>query len=79
MCSDHFDGDRDYRRVGSVLRDAGQTMKDVRLKPEAVPSLRLPLTGKPPFSPAEDPASKRQRTLVSALLRYSERQTVKNL
>ncbi|KAM7288270.1 uncharacterized protein ISCGN_028523 [Ixodes scapularis] len=48
---------------GSVLQDAGQTMKDVRLKPEAVPSLRSPLTGKPPFSPAEDPASKRQRTL----------------
>ncbi|XP_042145224.1 uncharacterized protein LOC120846200, partial [Ixodes scapularis] len=63
VCSDHFDGDHDYRHVGSVLRDAVQTMKDVRLKPEAVPSLRLPLTGKPPFSPAEDPASKRQRTL----------------
>ncbi|XP_040079491.1 uncharacterized protein LOC115308964, partial [Ixodes scapularis] len=63
VCSDHYDGDRDYRRVGSVLRDAGQTMKDVRLKPETVPSLRLPLTGKPPFSSAEDPASKRQRTL----------------
>ncbi|KAM7288268.1 uncharacterized protein ISCGN_028521 [Ixodes scapularis] len=63
VCSDRFDGDRDYCRVGSVLCDAGQTMKDVRLKPEAVPSLRSPLNGKPPFSPAEDPASKRQRTL----------------
>ncbi|KAG0416652.1 hypothetical protein HPB47_006236 [Ixodes persulcatus] len=42
VCSEHFDGDRDYRRLPSVLRDAGQAMKKVHLKPDTVPSLRLP-------------------------------------
>uniref|UniRef100_A0A6B0V610 THAP-type domain-containing protein n=1 Tax=Ixodes ricinus TaxID=34613 RepID=A0A6B0V610_IXORI len=64
VCSEHFDSDRDYRRLPSVLRDAGQTMKNVYLKPGAVPSLRLPPTAKR-LSPAKDPAvptSKRRRT-----------------
>ncbi|KAM7306434.1 hypothetical protein ISCGN_010138 [Ixodes scapularis] len=64
VCSEHFDSDRDYRRLPSVLRDAGQTMKNVYLKPDAIPSLRLPPTAKR-LSPAKDPAvptSKRRRT-----------------
>ncbi|KAG0428222.1 hypothetical protein HPB47_024790 [Ixodes persulcatus] len=64
VCSEHFDSDRDYRRLPSVLRDAGQTMKNVYLKPGAVPSLRLPPTAKR-LSPAKDPAvptSKCRRT-----------------
>uniref|UniRef100_V5I0V9 THAP-type domain-containing protein n=1 Tax=Ixodes ricinus TaxID=34613 RepID=V5I0V9_IXORI len=64
VCSEHFDSDRDYRRLPSVLRDAGQTMKNVYLKPGAVPSLRLPPTAKR-LSPAKDtavPTSKRRRT-----------------
>ncbi|CAN7985592.1 unnamed protein product [Ixodes hexagonus] len=59
VCSDHFDGDRDYRRLPGVLRDAGQIMKQVHLKPDAVPSLRLPPTAKR-LSPV--PKSKRRRT-----------------
>ncbi|XP_040076383.3 uncharacterized protein LOC8034621 [Ixodes scapularis] len=64
VCSEHFHSDRDYRRLPSVLRDAGQTMKNVYLKPDAIPSLRLPPTAKR-LSPAKDPAvptSKRRRT-----------------
>ncbi|XP_042150794.1 uncharacterized protein LOC121838545 [Ixodes scapularis] len=61
FCSEHFDGNQDYLRISSVLRDTGQTMRHVRLKPGAVPSLRLP-----PFAmttPAKEPASKRPRIL----------------
>uniref|UniRef100_A0A6B0V5Y3 THAP-type domain-containing protein n=1 Tax=Ixodes ricinus TaxID=34613 RepID=A0A6B0V5Y3_IXORI len=54
VCSDHFDGDRDYRRLLGVLRDAGQSRKKVHLKPDAVPWLRLPPTAKR-LSPAKDP------------------------
>ncbi|CAN8015869.1 unnamed protein product [Ixodes persulcatus] len=64
VCSDHFDGDRDYRRLLGVLRDAGQSRKKVHLKPDAVPWLRLPPTAKR-LSPAKDPTvptSKSRRT-----------------
>ncbi|CAN8002779.1 unnamed protein product, partial [Ixodes pacificus] len=63
VCSEHFDGDRDYRRIGSVLRDAGQTVKRALLKSDAVPSLRLPPTVKHNISSMEDPASKRRKIL----------------
>lgn len=65
VCSEHFDGERDFLRIASVLRDAGQTMKRVHLKPGVVPSLRLP-----PFSkttPEKEPPSKRPRIPVSCL------------
>ncbi|CAN7986695.1 unnamed protein product [Ixodes pacificus] len=64
VCSDHFDGNRDYRRLLGVLRDAGQSRKKVHLKPDAVPWLRLPPTAKR-LSPAKDPTvptSKSRRT-----------------
>ncbi|KAG0435392.1 hypothetical protein HPB47_018516 [Ixodes persulcatus] len=63
VCSEHFDGDRDYRRIGSVLRDAGQTVKRALLKSDAVPSLRLPPTVKHNISSMEDPATKRRKIL----------------
>ncbi|XP_040073934.2 uncharacterized protein LOC115329270, partial [Ixodes scapularis] len=61
VCSEHFNGDNDYVRIASVLRDAGQTLKRVSLKSTSVPSLRLP-----PFArstQAKEPPSKRRRTL----------------
>ncbi|XP_042144668.1 LOW QUALITY PROTEIN: translation initiation factor IF-2-like [Ixodes scapularis] len=61
VCSEHFDGDREYRRIGSVLRDAGQTVKRALLKSDAVPSLRLPPTVKRNIPSMEDPTSKRRK------------------
>ncbi|KAG0419114.1 hypothetical protein HPB47_004352 [Ixodes persulcatus] len=63
VCSEHFGGDRDYRRIGSVLQDIGQTVKRALLKSDAVPSLRLPPTVKHSISSMEDPASKRRNFL----------------
>lgn len=62
VCSEHFDGDRDYRRIASILREAGQAVKRALLKPDAVPSLRLP--PKRHLFPAKDPTPKRQNIVV---------------
>ncbi|KAG0429603.1 hypothetical protein HPB47_023473 [Ixodes persulcatus] len=63
VCSEHFDGDREYRRIGSVLQDAGQTVKRALLKSDAVPCLRLPPTVKHNISSMEDPATKHRKIL----------------
>uniref|UniRef100_A0A6B0V5D0 THAP-type domain-containing protein n=1 Tax=Ixodes ricinus TaxID=34613 RepID=A0A6B0V5D0_IXORI len=42
VCSEHFDAERDYSHIQSVLRECGRVPKALRLKPGTVPTLRLP-------------------------------------
>ncbi|CAN8013097.1 unnamed protein product, partial [Ixodes pacificus] len=56
VCSEHFDTERDYSHIHSVLRECGQVPKALRLKPNTIPTLRLP------SPPEQERVAKRQRT-----------------
>ncbi|KAM7288803.1 uncharacterized protein ISCGN_028986 [Ixodes scapularis] len=56
VCSEHFDTERDYSHIHSVLRECGQVPKALHLKPDTIPKLRLP------SPPEQERVAKRQRT-----------------